>query len=136
MAVCTVADCDREFYCRGLCRRHYEQWRRGAQLDAPLQRVAKGRYTTCTIDGCGRPHRAHRLCQLHYHRLWSGRSVTTARTNVGEGHPRAKLTADRVRAIRQLRAEGWTLRRLAAQFGVSGHSVHAIVDRRTWRNVV
>lgn len=136
MAECTVGECDRPFYCRGLCRRHYEQWRNGAQFDAPLQRIAKGRYTTCTVEGCDRPHRTHRLCQLHYHRFWRGRPIEPAPKNVGERHPRAKLTAEQVRAIRRLRAEGWTLRRLAAEFGVSDHSVHAIVDRRTWKHMV
>jgi len=135
VAVCSVADCGQPRYCRGLCRRHYEQWRRGAPFAAPLQRLAKGRYTTCTVEGCSRPHRAHRLCQFHYQRLWSGRSVTTTQMNVGERHPRAKLTVEQVREIRRLRAQGWTLRRLAAEFGVSDHAVRAILDSRTWKHV-
>jgi hypothetical protein len=135
MAVCSVADCGQPPYSRSLCRRYYEQWRNGAPFDAPLQRLAKGRYTTCTIDGCERPHRAHRLCQFHYHRLWSGRSVTSTQTNVGTGHPQAKLTTEQVRAIRELRTQGWTLRRLAAEFSVSDHAVRALLDGRTWKHV-
>ncbi len=59
-----------------------------------------------------------------------------AGSNVGERHPRAKLTAEKVRAIRQLRIQGWTLRRLAAEFGVSDHTVRAILDSRTWKHMV
>ena len=135
MTVCTVADCGGPFYCRGLCRRHYEQWRNGAPFDAPLQRIAKGRYTTCTVEGCDRPHRTKRLCQYHYHRLWAGLPVTPTPKNAEQRDPRAKLTAEQVRAIRRLRGQGWTLRRLAAEFGVSDHAVRAILDGRTWKHL-
>ncbi|WP_431240940.1 hypothetical protein ACQ86B_28875 (plasmid) [Mycolicibacterium aichiense] len=136
MAQCSLSGRDTPFYARGLCRRHYEHWRRGADIAAPLQRLAKGRYTTCTIEGCTRRHRAQRLCQFHYHRLWSGRSITGTPTNQGEGHPRAKLAAGQVREIRQLRAQGWTLRRLAAAVGVSAHTVHALLAGHTWKDTV
>ncbi|SBS75100.1 Uncharacterized gene 7.7 protein (Modular protein) (fragment) [uncultured Mycobacterium sp.] len=57
-------------------------------------------------------------------------------SDVGERHPRAKLTVDQVRAIRQLLAQGWTLPRLASRFGVSDHSVRAIRAGHTRKHVV
>jgi hypothetical protein len=54
---------------------------------------------------------------------------------VGEGNPRAKLTAERVRQLRARRADGLTYRQLASEFGISDVSVHAAVNRRTWAHV-
>jgi DNA-directed RNA polymerase subunit RPC12/RpoP len=53
----------------------------------------------------------------------------------GEGNPRAKLTADKVRALRARRADGLTYRQLASEFGISDVSAHAAVNRRTWAHV-
>ena len=54
---------------------------------------------------------------------------------VGEGSPRAKLTAGKVRELRALRADGLTYRQLADEFGISDVSAHAAVNRRTWAHV-
>ena len=54
----------------------------------------------------------------------------------GERHPMAKLTAEDVRKIRQLRSTGQTLERIAQQFGVTWSNVWAIVQKRTWRHVL
>lgn len=47
----------------------------------------------------------------------------------------AKLTEDDVRAIRQRRANGEWLKVIAADYGVSIHSVDFIAKRKTWRHV-
>ena len=54
---------------------------------------------------------------------------------VGEGHPRARLTAEKVRQLRARRAEGRTYRQLADEFGISDASACAAVNRRTWAHV-
>lgn len=54
---------------------------------------------------------------------------------IGEGNPRAKLTAEKVRQLRARRADGRTYRQLAEEFGISDVSAHAAVNRKTWAHV-
>src|SRR5690242_163281 len=54
---------------------------------------------------------------------------------IGEGSPRAKLTAEKVRRLRARRADGLTYRQLAGEFGISDVSAHAAVNRTTWAHV-
>lgn len=54
---------------------------------------------------------------------------------VGTGNPRAKLTDDKVRKLRALRARGLTYRQLAAEFGISDVSARAAASRTTWTHV-
>jgi hypothetical protein len=58
------------------------------------------------------------------------------RSSRGSKHPDAKLTEDTVRLIRGRFAGGEAIRQLAADFGVSGATIHAAVHRKTWRHVV
>jgi hypothetical protein len=53
----------------------------------------------------------------------------------GAGNPRAKLTDDKVRKLRSLRADGLTYRQLAAEFGISDVSACAAVNRKTGAHV-
>lgn len=52
----------------------------------------------------------------------------------GEAAGRAKLTADQVREIRQRAARGDIHRILAAEFGVTGPTVSAILVGKSWRH--
>ena len=54
---------------------------------------------------------------------------------VGEGNPTAKLTAEKVRALRARRVEGLTYRQLAQEFGISDASACAAVNRTTWAHI-
>jgi hypothetical protein len=54
---------------------------------------------------------------------------------VGEGNPRAKLTNEKVRQLRERRAEGVTYQQLAIEFGISDVSACAAVNRKTWAHV-
>lgn len=54
---------------------------------------------------------------------------------LGEKNPRAKLTEDRVREIRQRIAAGELQIEVAASFGVSVATINKIVHRQTWRHV-
>ena len=47
----------------------------------------------------------------------------------------AKLTDESVREIRQLRSEGWVIRRLAARYNVTIGAVIPVIRRKTWRHV-
>lgn len=49
-------------------------------------------------------------------------------------HPRAKLTVEKVRVIRERRAKGETSPALAAEFGVSAVTIRSL--HRNWRHVV
>jgi hypothetical protein len=53
----------------------------------------------------------------------------------GQRHPKAKLDATRVRAIRARRADGLSLAAIGAEFAVHPSTVHDIVERRTWQDV-
>lgn len=53
---------------------------------------------------------------------------------IGERAPKAKLTADKVREIRN-RYPAEPIRALAREYSVSPHSIRCIVQGRTWRHV-
>lgn len=58
------------------------------------------------------------------HRLYDGAT--------GEGHPRAKLTDEKVRELRARRSQGLTYQQLGDEFGVSDVTACAIVNHRAW----
>ena len=53
----------------------------------------------------------------------------------GERVSSAKLTKENVRFIFWLRAQGWDLRRLAAEFGVSLQLISMVLTRKIWRHI-
>lgn len=54
--------------------------------------------------------------------------------HLGERNANAKLTAEQVQEIRQLRAAGATLKSLGAQFGVHLATIGKISSNATWRS--
>jgi hypothetical protein len=54
---------------------------------------------------------------------------------MGEAHHKAKLTADMVREIRRLAAEGVGATALSLQFSVSRGAIYGVVSGRKWRHV-
>lgn len=60
-----------------------------------------------------------------------GRSNTARGENAGN----AKLTADDVRAIRELQKSGMLRRELAERFGVSQKQITVIVNRKQWAHI-
>ena len=66
-----------------------------------------------------------------------GRYRYTPRPNLpkGEMHHKAKLTADKVRQIRQLHEQGVSYSRLVQQFGISKTNIADICHRRTWQHI-
>lgn len=62
--VCEATECDRPVYARGLCGRHYKQWRRHGHVQpetAPAE---------CAVPGCGRRAVTRAWCHGRYLR-WS-----------------------------------------------------------------
>lgn len=57
------------------------------------------------------------------------------RSNRGELHPNARLTAEQVAETRRLARRGVPYRRLGSLFGVSGSNVGYIVRREAWRHL-
>jgi hypothetical protein len=54
----------------------------------------------------------------------------------GELNSCAKLTAEQVREMRRLRAEGMTLAALALRYPVTVATIHEIVKRRQWKHII
>lgn len=57
---CSVDDCGRPHYARGLCKTHYALWRR------------QNNSTPCAADACDRSSYSRGLCVMHYGRLNRG----------------------------------------------------------------
>ena len=73
---------------------------------------------------------------MHYYRFRAGTPIAGDVRSEGERHGNAKLSADNVREIRSLYADGATLRQLGEKFGVSNVSIHNAVSGKTWRHLV
>lgn len=61
---------------------------------------------------------------------------TFGRMPHGERHHKAKITADDVREIRWMAAQGVPQTQLALSYGVGTSTVHSIIHRQTWRHVL
>lgn len=64
------------------------------------------------------------------------RNVDTRVQVRGEQQGNAKLTADKVRAIRQMRADGVMTSVIAANMGIATSTVQRIVRRADWKHVL
>lgn len=90
----------------------------------------------CDVPGCVNP--AHLFLGTNADNMSDmvrkGRSKTPRRCR-GERVHGAKLTADAVRAIRDLGRAGVPQRGIAARVGVSQRAVLRVLHRKTWRHV-
>lgn len=54
----------------------------------------------------------------------------------GAKHHAAKMTTAKVRQARKSYGSGkWTIKALAEKYGVSRQSMHALLNRKTWKHV-
>jgi len=53
----------------------------------------------------------------------------------GESHPRAKLTSEQVKQIRDLYSKGFSTNVIARNYKVSVWNVEEIVKRKTWTHI-
>lgn len=67
MRMCEVPGCERRFYGKGLCHKHYQGWRKYGHNDDVVQ-AHVGRI--CSIEDCGRPHYGLGYCKAHHRRVW------------------------------------------------------------------
>lgn len=64
---CELEGCDKPHASRGLCKTHYERWRRhGDDFD---QSPIGPKLRLCEVEGCDLKHFCKGLCQAHYHRM-------------------------------------------------------------------
>lgn len=64
---CEVPSCERRFYGKGLCAKHFQAWKKyGHHADVVEAHVGR----KCSIDGCGRPHYGLGFCKAHHRRVW------------------------------------------------------------------
>jgi DNA-binding NarL/FixJ family response regulator len=53
----------------------------------------------------------------------------------GENHPKAKLTTEQVRQIRDLFSKGFSTNVIARNYKVSTWNIEEIVKRKTWTHI-
>lgn len=53
----------------------------------------------------------------------------------GQSHGNAKLTADKVRAVRRLSRKGWLQREIAQKFDIAQTCVSKVLAGKLWRHV-
>ena len=56
---CTVLGCNREAYCRGMCKKHYSRFIRTGSTELREKKL-------CSVDGCGNKTIAKGYCRKHY----------------------------------------------------------------------
>lgn len=94
------------------------------------------------FDGAEVCHNDGSKLNNHYSNLrWDSRrnnnidKIRHGTSNPGEANPSAKLTASKVMEIRRMVAEGETVARIGAQFGIAGSTVSRIANRQKWRHI-
>lgn len=94
--------------------------------------LAAGRVVrhTCDNPSCCNP--AHLLIGSHKDNMQD--AVRRGRIATGERQGAAKLTRENVGTIRKRIAEGISLRRIGAEFGVSWYPIFCIKHGRTWND--
>ena len=61
--------------------------------------------------------------------------MSNSNSRRGENHPRAKLTNDQVRQIRELHSKGFSTSVISRNFKVSKWNVEEIVKKHTWTHI-
>lgn len=75
-ASCAHPGCTRtDITGRGYCSPHYQRWRAGKNMDAPIRTYGPGQ--PCVVQGCGKSAVAKRLCTGHYQRAANGQLTDT-----------------------------------------------------------
>jgi hypothetical protein len=72
-AHCQAEECRRPVLARNYCITHYERWRQGQDVDAPILTYAP-RDVPCSAEGCDRDVTSEGLCRTHYRRRLRGES--------------------------------------------------------------
>lgn len=65
---CSFNGCDRDQFCKTLCRRHYEQQNEGKPL-TPIRAKLLQQPDSCLVPACARPPRRKGYCGMHAYRI-------------------------------------------------------------------
>jgi hypothetical protein len=89
------------------------------------------------VNGVLRPRRGHLFLGTRTDNSQDmvGKGRTRGGAQPGEGHPRARLTAQQVDEIRRARELGTSVTILAETYGVASRHIYDIVTRKTWKHV-
>jgi len=103
-APCSIPGCDGKELARGWCSRHYTQWQRKGDPEAPVRsrRSSPWDGQGCFVEGCGRGIQAKGFCPPHYQR-WLRYGDPT-----GSAPPRSFKTLDDLRRDAATGAPGGT----------------------------
>lgn len=67
MRLCEVSGCERRFYGKGFCQKHYQEWKRtGRHEEVAKQHIER----KCSIEGCDNRHYGLGYCRAHHRRFW------------------------------------------------------------------
>ncbi|QDV09309.1 hypothetical protein Poly30_48670 [Planctomycetes bacterium Poly30] len=88
-----------------------------------------------TPDAIKRAHEARKKLQQDRRRSFAAQKHGLHMNHIGEAHPRSKLTAAKVRAIRKRHAKGESMGSIARRYGVTQPCISQIVHRAAWRHV-
>jgi hypothetical protein len=74
--VCDIDGCEKPGRVRKMCSAHYQRYRKGMPMDAPMRRVSTAQpQWVCGVEGCSNPHDAKGLCSAHYARQRHGKDM-------------------------------------------------------------
>lgn len=103
-SICSIEDCDRPQYARGVCNLHYQRWRRGAP-GAPSVVADRIEWPkVCAVEACTAEVISRGLCVRHYARLRK-HGTTDLVTAPRQRPPREPCVIDGCNALRVGR--GW-----------------------------
>lgn len=74
---CQLENCAQATTSRGMCRKHYERWRRHGDPNIRIKETPKQPRSTCTIPTCALPLKARGYCIKHYTRWRSHQDPNT-----------------------------------------------------------
>lgn len=68
LRLCSIPDCSKPHYGRGVCNQHYQRWRSTGEFGAYIQ-PRKPKPATCAVDDCSNKTICRGFCEKHYSRL-------------------------------------------------------------------
>lgn len=72
MKICSEEGCTRPFLARGLCKYHYEEWKKSDTFYYNVPACKE----ECSFPECGRPQRSNGFCHAHVNQLNKGKDLS------------------------------------------------------------